>query len=260
MKINLEGKVALVTASSKGIGFGVAKVFSQCGAEVILLSRNKTNLEKASREIEKAGKKPYYFVADLTNEMDLENVMKKIKRLQPSIFFFSTGGPRPGAFMEMDKNDWENAISLLIRSAIYITKQLLPSMIENKWGRIIYSTSTAIKEVIPNLALSNVIRVSLAGLIRTLAKEVAIYNITVNGIMPGIIKTDRIKEIARSMAEKKGISMEESLKEIAASIPAARLGKPEEIGYLASFLASDYASYINGAIIPVDGGKLNSIL
>ncbi|MCD6572629.1 MAG: SDR family oxidoreductase [Thermoplasmata archaeon] len=261
MEINLDGKVAIVTASSKGIGFGVAKVFSMCNANVILLSRNEENLRIAAEKIETiSGSKPKYIVADLTDKKQLENAIEEIKREKPSIFFFSTGGVKPGYFMEMRKEDWDKAINLLLHPAIYLTKELLPDMIKRKWGRIIYLTSTAIKEVIPNIALSNVVRITMAGLVRTLAKEVGMYGITVNGIMPGMIKTDRIIQLARDKAKREGITMEEALKNLSATIPAARLGMPEEIGYFAAFLANDFASYINGALIPVDGGKLNSTL
>jgi len=114
--------------------------------------------------------------------------------------------------------------------------------------------------VMPDIALSNIIRISMAGLIKTLAKDVGKYGITVNGIMPGLIKTERIDKLAMNIAAKEGIEIKEVLHRMTSSIPAGRFGLPEEIGYLASFLASDFASYINGAIIPVDGGKLNSTL
>ena len=110
------------------------------------------------------------------------------------------------------------------------------------------------------LTLSNVVRISMAGLVRTLAKEMGMHGITVNGIMPGIIKTDRMIQLATDRARREGKSVDEALKEYAEPIPAARLGEPEEIGYLAAFLATDYASYINGAMIPVDGGRLSSVL
>ena len=120
MEINLNGKLALVTASSKGIGFGVAKVFANCNADVILLSRNEENLKIASKKIEEIGKKPFYVVADLTKREDLKNAIKSVKKIgSVDILFFSTGGPKPGYFMEMDINDWEYAINLLLYPAIY---------------------------------------------------------------------------------------------------------------------------------------------
>lgn len=253
--------MAFATASSKGIGFGVAKILATAGADVILLSRNEENLKKAQGMIEKdTGRKPKYIVGDLSNRDDLKRVVKETKEIRdPDIFFFSTGGPKAGFFMEKTMEDWEDAVNLLLYPAVYISKELLCGMKEKKWGRIIYSTSIAIKEPIPNIALSNVIRISMAGLVRTLAKEVGEHKVTVNGIMPGIIKTDRMIQLARDKAEREGITTEEALDDYAKTIPIGRLGNPEEIGYMVTFLASEYASYINGAMVPVDGGRLNSV-
>jgi 3-oxoacyl-[acyl-carrier protein] reductase len=261
MEIRLNGKLAFTTASSKGIGFGVAKVLAMAGADVILLSRSEENLKRAQARIkELTGRKPFYIVADLTKRKDLEKSVKEIADIGDiDIFFFSTGGPKPGYFMEMGMEDWEKAVNLLLYPAVYLTKALLPKMIEKKWGRIIYSTSVAIKEPIPNIALSNVVRISMAGLVKTLAKEVGKYGITVNGILPGIIRTDRVVQLAKDRAVREGKTLEEALSEYTKSIPLGRLGEPEEIGYLVAFLASEYGSYINGAMIPVDGGRLNSV-
>ncbi|MFA4641154.1 SDR family oxidoreductase [Pyrococcus kukulkanii] len=261
IKIDLSGRLAFTTASSKGIGFGVAKVLATAGADVILLSRNKDNLEKAKEKIkEVADVNVSYIVADLTKREDLARAVREVKDIgDPDIFFYSTGGPKPGYFMEMTMEDWEKAVDLLLYPAVYITKELVPGMERKKFGRIIYLTSVAIKEPIPNIALSNVVRISLAGLVRTLAKELGPKGITVNGIMPGIIETDRVIQLAKDKAEREGKTLEEALKDYASPIPLGRLGKPEEIGYLVAFLASDLGSYINGAMIPVDGGRLNSV-
>jgi 3-oxoacyl-[acyl-carrier protein] reductase len=253
--------LAFTTASSKGIGFGVAKILSTAGADVILLSRNEANLKEAQKKIkEETGIKPEYIVADLSNRDDLIRVIKEIKEIgEPDIFFFSTGGPKAGFFMEKTMEEWEDSVNLLLYPAVYLSKELLSGMKEKKWGRIVYSTSVAIKEPIPNIALSNVVRISMAGLIRTLAKEVGEFGITVNGIMPGIIKTDRMVQLAKDKATREGKTAEEALDDYAKQIPTGRLGNPEEIGYMVAFLASEYASYINGALIPVDGGRLNSV-
>nr|WP_225876083.1 SDR family oxidoreductase [Infirmifilum lucidum] len=261
LEIKLEGKRALVTAASSGIGLGVAKVLSLAGADVTILSRNPEKLEKAKEEILGfSGREPKAIQADLTREEDLERTARKLEEEgMPDIFFYSTGGPKPGGFQDLTMPDWLEAFRLLVYPAIYLTRAILPHMVSQRWGRIIYLASLAIKEPMPNLALSNVVRLSLAGLVRTLAREVGRYGVTVNGIMPGIIQTQRVEELARATSQREGITFEEALKKLTSDVPAGRLGKPEEIGYLVAFLASDYASYINGAMIPVDGGKQQSV-
>ncbi|BAD84925.1 short-chain alcohol dehydrogenase [Thermococcus kodakarensis KOD1] len=259
--IDLSGKLAFTTASSKGIGFGVARVLAKAGADVVLLSRSEENLKRAKEKIRAASDvEVSYIVADLTRREDLERTVKELKDIgEPDIFFFSTGGPKPGYFMEMDMEDWEGAVKLLLYPAVYLTRALVPAMERKGFGRIVYSTSVAIKEPIPNIALSNVVRISMAGLVRTLAKELGPKGITVNGIMPGIIKTDRMIRLAKDRAQREGKTVEEALQEYAKPIPLGRLGEPEEIGYLVAFLASDLGGYINGSMIPVDGGRLNSV-
>ncbi len=262
LTMDLSGKLAFTTASSKGIGFGVARVLAQAGADVILLSRSRENLYKARKKVtSESGVDVSCVVADLTRIEDLRRAAKELGGIgEPDIFFFSTGGPKPGYFMEMNLDDWEETYRLLVRPAVYLTKALVPAMKGKGFGRIVYSTSVAIKEPIPNIALSNVMRITIAGLVRTLAKELGPFGITVNGIMPGIIKTDRMIQLAKDRAEREGKEVEEALREYAAPIPLGRLGRPEEIGYLVTFLSSDMGAYINGAMIPVDGGRLNSVL
>ena len=259
--IDLSGRLAFTTASSKGIGFGVARVLARAGADVILLSRSKENLKKAMEKIKaESDVEVHSIVADLTKREDLERTVKELQDIgEPDVFFFSTGGPKPGYFMEMTMEDWEKAVELLLYPAVYLTRALVPAMEMKGFGRIIYSTSVAIREPIPNIALSNVVRISMAGLVRTLAKELGPKGITVNGIMPGIIRTDRMIQLARDRAGREGKTVEEALQDYAKPIPLGRLGEPEEIGYLVAFLASELGGYINGAMIPVDGGRLNSV-
>jgi len=262
MKIDLRGKLALVTGSSKGIGFGVAKVLSGCGTDLILLSRNPINLKKACRMIEEAaGRSPHMIAADLCYEEGRKLAIEKIREIgDPDILFFSIGGPPPGRFEELDMEDWKRAVELLLYPPVFLTLALLPGMKKKEWGRITYLTSVAIKEPIEGLTLSNVVRISTAGLVRDLARDVAPHGITVNGIMPGMIDTERLRELAEERATARGISAEKVLEGFASEIPTGRLGAPEEIGYPAAYLASDYASYTCGSMIPVDGGRLKSSL
>lgn len=263
LTIDLSGKVALVTASSRGIGKGIATVLSMSGANVILVSRNLEKLRQVAVNIKKkSGKNVDFIKTDLTSLRDLRRLVNRVKRKfgGVDIFIFNTGGPRPGYFKELGMRDWENAVKLLLYPAVYLTHSFIENMITKGWGRVIYSTSIAIKEPVKGLVLSNVVRISMAGLVRSLAKEYASNGITVNAIMPGYIETERIRELAVERARESDENVEKIIKDMSKDIPIGRMGKPEEIGYLTAFLSSDYATYINGAIIPVDGGLLNSSL
>ena len=263
INIDLSDKTALVTASSKGIGKGIAKALSIAGADVIIVSRNLERLKQASIDIKKiSGNNVYIIRADLTSLNDLNYLTSKVETdfKDIDIFVFNTGGPRPGYFRELEINDWEKAVKLLLYPAVYLTHAFIEYMMNKKWGRIIYSTSIAIKEPVEGLVLSNVVRITMAGLIRSLAKEYGSSGITVNGIMPGYIETERVRELAVKKASESNISPEEVIRHMSKDIPAGRMGTPDEIGYLTVFLSSEYASYINGAIIPIDGGLLNSSL
>jgi 3-oxoacyl-[acyl-carrier protein] reductase len=263
ISIDLNGKKALVTASSRGIGKGIATILSEAGAEVFIVSRDINRLREAAKGIEeRTGNKVYFTTADLRSISDLEKLISRIREIMNSvdIFVFNTGGPKPGKLRDLEMEDWYNAVKLLIYPAVFLTKVFIEDMMASGWGRVIYSTSVAIKEPVEGLTLSNSIRTSLAGLVRTLAREYARFGITVNAIMPGYIETERVRELAALRAEEKKLSVEDVIKEMSKDIPAGRMGRAEEIGYLAAFLSSDYASYINGAIIPIDGGLLKSSL
>jgi len=263
IQIDLSGKHALITASSRGIGKGIAKILSISGADILMVSRNIDRLSKAAEEIKIISNADvYYSKADLTKLEDLDKIIEKVRELfgNVDIFVFNTGGPRPGYFNELSIDDWRDAVSLLLYPAVYLTKAFIEDMKNRRWGRIIYSTSIAIKEPVNGLILSNTVRISMAGLVRTLAKEYGPYGVTINAIMPGYIETERIRELASKRATEEGKSINDVISDMAKNIPAGRMGRPEELGYLAAFLASEYASYINGAIIPVDGGLLSSSL
>ncbi len=240
----------------------MTRTLARAGADAILVARNPERLLKAAQTVSgETGRTVHWISFDLTDTRRLPELMDKIFEIgEPDIFFYSTGGPRPGTLMELDMDDWEEAVRLLLYPAVYIARKTAERMAKKRWGRIIFLTSLAIKEPIENIVLSSVVRTSLAGLVRVLARELGRKGITVNGIMPGIIRTERVEEIARDLAERRRKSVSQVLEDMAHEIPLGRLGKPEDIGSLAAFLASDLASYINGAMIPVDGGKLRSIL
>jgi len=263
MDLGLKGKVALITASTKGIGFGVARVFAEEGAHVVITSRNRENVEQAVAKLrEVSSSEVFGITADLRSRADVENLVKQaLDRFGGiDIMVYNTGPPKLGTFMELTFEDWEEGVRLLLLSAVWLTKLVVPSMIERGWGRLIYITSSTLKQILPNIVLSNTIRLSIAGLVKSLAVELGPKGITANGIMQGHIQTERAMRIAEDLASRNKISVDEALKIMARDIPLGRLGRPEEIGYLAAFLASDKAAYINGAMILIDGGYVKAVL
>jgi len=261
MKLGLEGKVTLVTASSRGIGFGIAKVFLEEGAKVIINSRNESELRKAREELRKVSNDVDYIAADLTVKEDVESLVRRISENygELHVMVYNTGPPRPGSFMELTDEDWEYGTRLLLLSAVWLTRRVLPLMLSRNWGRLIYVTSLTLRQPMPNLVLSNTIRLSINGLVKSLAMELGPRGITANGIMQGHILTGRVRELAEDNARRSGRSVDEVMRELTNKIPLGRYGTPEEVGYLAAFLASERASYINGAMVLIDGGVVQCI-
>ena len=248
----------IVTASTKGIGYGVSKVLLENGNEVVISGHNGENLANALNSLKNYGK-VYGIIADLRNMNDVKNLVDKsvniLKGLDSVVYVAPP--PKPGNFESTPVEMWDEAVKSLLLSAVWITKFSLPYIKENK-GSYIYLSSFAIKEPQENLILSNVVRISLAGLTRSLSKELGKYGIRVNMVMPGWIETERVDELVNSRAKSEGKSNEEIKKEIEKGIPLKRMAKPEEIGELVNFLITKN-TYINGASIPFDGGLLNSV-
>jgi len=254
----LKGKVSIVTAASRGIGAGVASVLAREGSDLVIASRDSARLEKLSRWLEaKYGVSVVPVQADLTKREDVRRIAEAAIRHfgKVDVLAYNTGPPKPGAFMELSEEDWEYGVRLLLMSAVWITRDVLPHMVERRQGRLIYITSSTLKQPIPTLTLSNVIRISLAGLVKTLAYQLGPYNILVNGIMQGYVDTERVREVAAARAQREERKVEDVIKEIEREVPLGRLAKPEEIGELVAFLASDKASYITGSLILIDGGR-----
>jgi|SRR5438093_9078506 len=263
MELGLKGKVALVTASSKGIGFGVAKVLASEGCKVVISSRSVDSISRARDQIVRGTGNPevYAFSADLTVKEDVDRLVKNAieKFGGVDILAYNTGPPGPGTFNDLNEADWDYGVKLLLMNAVWLAKRILRSMERKKWGRLVFITSTTLRQPIPNLILSNTVRLSLAGLSKSLATEYGGMGITSNGIMQGHIMTDRQREIAEDISRRTGKSIDDAMKQALAEVPLGRYGTSEEVGYLVAFLASDKASYINGAMIPLDGGMLKSV-
>lgn len=261
MNLGLENKVALVLASSKGLGFACTQGLYTEGANVIICSRFKDNLDLAKKKLEKqksldSNNKVYSIVADLRYEDQIENLVEKSlnKFGKIDILVHNAGGPPSGPINKITREDWSNSINLNLLSFIRITNLILPIMQKQKNGRIIAIASVSVKQPLNNLVLSNTTRLGVVGYAKTLANEYGKDNILVNVVCPGPTLTDRMKELIRKTIQETGKSEEEVTKSWIDSIPLGRLGEPEELANLVVFLASEKASYINGTVIQVDGG------
>jgi 3-oxoacyl-[acyl-carrier protein] reductase len=252
--LGLNGRVALVMGASRGIGRAVAAALAREGTRVAMSSRSAERLEEAAagiREVNDVDVRT--FVAD-TDDLDhLTSLPGEVARAigEVEILVTNTGGPPVGAALDSPLADWEAAYRSLVLAPRVLIEGTLPGMRERGWGRIVNVASTSIREPIPHLALSNVHRAAALGFFKTLSKEVAADGVTVNTIATGMFATDRLAGMAGSM--------EQAEKAAAEQIPAGRLGRPEEYGDLVAFLASERAAYLTGAMIPLDGGRLDSL-
>ncbi|MEM0468877.1 MAG: SDR family oxidoreductase [Pyrobaculum sp.] len=256
--MSLRGKVSIVTAASRGIGAGVATALAKEGSSLVIAARSAQRLRELAEKLSSQyGASVVPVPADLTKREDVSKIVQEaVKNFgRVDVLVYNTGPPKPGTFIELSEEDWEYGVKLLLMSAVWITKDVLPYMIQQGGGRIIYITSSTLKQPIPTLTLSNVVRISIAGLVKTLAYQLGRYNILVNGIMQGYVDTERIREVAHARAQREGRAVDEIIKEMENEIPLGRLAKPEEIGELVAFLASDKASYISGSLILIDGGR-----
>jgi 3-oxoacyl-[acyl-carrier protein] reductase len=260
LPFGINGLRVLVTASSRGIGRGVAEVLLEEGARVVINGRDPERLEKTREELSGLGE-VYAVAADLTVREEVENLVNKAAELLGGLdaLVYIPGPPRPGKFRDLGLEDWEYAARLLALSPVWAVRAALPWLEKGKNPSIVFSTSIAVREPIPDLALSNVLRISIHGLVKTLARELGPLGIRVNAILPGYIMTDRVKQIAEKRAKEQGKTVEQVIEEMASEVPLRRIAEPREVGYLVAFLVSPYASYITGASIPIDGGRLRSV-
>jgi 3-oxoacyl-[acyl-carrier protein] reductase len=263
MDLGLKGKVALVAAASRGLGRAVAQELAAEGASLVLCARGAEALNQTRDHIaQTTGADVLAVRADVSNADDIARVINSgVERFgQIDILVTNAGGPPAGQFENLTHAQWEAATRLTLYSALDLTRRVLPGMKARRWGRILNITSIAVKQPVENLILSNSLRAAVTGFARTLANEVAADGITVNNIMPGYTRTERVEDLARMMSEKQGISPAEFTAKWEQEIPMRRLGEPREFGALAAFLVSERASYITGTSIPVDGGWIRALL
>ena len=256
MDLGIEGRIALVCASSKGLGRACADALAREGARVAMAARSPGPLEEAAREIGALA-----VPADVSLEQDRVALVRRVQEeLGPvEILVNNAGGPPAGRFETHDVGTWRDAMELNLISAVHLTGLVLPSMIEAGSGRIVNIVSIAGIEAVDDLILSNASRPAVLGWTRALAREIAGTGVGVAAVCPGLFLTDRVRQIVRVRAERAGTSEEEALSSWASTIPSGRLGRPEELGDLVAYLSSPRAAYINGAALSIDGGLVRRL-
>jgi 3-oxoacyl-[acyl-carrier protein] reductase len=230
--------------------------------KVAISSRSASELGKARDKLAaETGSEVMAVTADMTVRQDLERLVEATSKKLGGIdvLVYNTGPPKPGTFGELTYADWEEATKLLLLSAVTLTQAVVPHMKSSGWGRLIYITSLTLRQPIGNLVLSNTVRLGIAGLSKSLSRELAPHGITSNGIIQGYVRTDRILHLVEERASKTGVSVDETYKEMTKSIPLGRYAEPEEVGSLAAFIASEKGAYLNGGMFTIDGGVINSV-
>ncbi len=252
MELKLDGKTVLVTAGSKGIGLATALGYHAAGARVAICGRSQDNLDVAAAQMPGC----LAVQADVSDAGDIERLITTVNEQLGGIDILvnNAGGPPPGLFEQLDDEQWQQAVELTLMSVVRLTRLVLPHMRAQKWGRIVNISSSGVRAPVPNLTLSNSIRMAVLGWAKTLANQVAGDNVLVNTVCPGFTDTDRIKEILANQSAATGKSVEEIAAGMAAQIPVGRIGRPREIGDVAVFLGSEAASFLTGQAITVDGG------
>lgn len=260
MIIDLKGKHALVGGSSKGIGAAIARQLAKSGARVTLAARSGERLAKLASTLREETKLDHdYLEVDYSRKAAyFERIGEFLDRNPVDILVNNTQGPPAGTSLDMASEDYQKAFDLLFQTVVHTTRCALPHMQSQRWGRIINVASVSVREPLGYLALSNSMRSALVSWGKTLASDVGPYQITVNSILTGYFDTERLASLNAAKARQMGIPEEEVIAELQSRVPLKRLGRPEEYGYLAAYLASEQAAYMTGTVIPLDGGLLRS--
>jgi 3-oxoacyl-[acyl-carrier protein] reductase len=262
MNLGLKGKVALVAASSQGIGRATAAGFAAEGCRVAMCARNQQALQSAAEKIRQEHKAEVIAEAfDVTDAAAVKRFVAQIANTFGSVDICVTngGGPPARGFLATNQEDWQHAIDVNFLSNVYFTREVIPHMQRNRWGRIITITSITTKQPVADLVLSNAVRAAVVGLVKSLANEFGKDGILVNNVGPGFTATDRLKELAASRSSASGKSQQEIFDGWAADAPLKRLGEPREVAETIVWLASEAASYITGQTILVDGGMYKGL-
>ena len=262
MDLGLKGKVAMVAGASRGLGFAVAEALAREGAIVSMSSSNQASIDEAAGKLIGGGAKVLGAAVDVRNADHIAAwTGQTIERFGGvDLLFTNSGGPPAGSALSFDDAAWQNAVDLLLFSTLRMIRAVVPSMKQRGGGAILVSTSSSVKEPIPNLALSNVIRAAVSSLAKTLSLELAGDHIRVNQLIPGRIDTVRVRQLDEIAGKRQGISAEQAKTKSVGMIPLGRYGEPPEFGTVGAFLLSDAAAYMTGATVQVDGGLIRGVL
>lgn len=257
MQTGLKDRVAVVTGSSSGMGRATAAAFAAEGARVAMCARTEKTLSAAADEIKSRHQVDIFAQAvDVTDAGAVKRfVAAVVERFGGvDICVANAGGPPAKNFLSISMEEWQKAIAANFLSAVHLAREVIPHMQRKQWGRFITITSTSVRQAIPDLVLSNAVRPSVVGLVKSLAGEFGKDGILANNVAPGYTETERLSELSKVRALAAGVSQEEIKNRWAGEIPLRRLGKPEEIADTIVWLASERASYITGQTILIDGG------
>src|SRR5262245_641035 len=263
MDLGLRGKVAVVAAASKGLGRAVAEELAAEGVKLAICSRDEDAIEAAGREIVKStGAEVLSRAADVSRPAEIAAFVDAALALfgRVDILLTNSGGPPPGRFETLDLAAWQRAAELTLFAPVEFARLVVPGMKERRWGRVLNVTSITVHPPVENLMPSNSLRAAVTACARTLANEVGAWGVTVNNLVPGYTRTDRVVELSQVVAKRESITPEQAVARWEREIPLGRLAEPREFAALAAFIASERASYITGQSIAVDGGWIRSLL
>ncbi len=261
MNLEINNRVAMVAAASKGLGKACALALAKEGCRVSICARNAEDLENARAEIASHAD-ALAVVSDVASAADLEKwVDQTVERFgQVDILVTNTGGPPVKRFLELTDEQWLAGVESTLMNVVRLSRLVIPGMQSRKWGRIIHLTSLVAKQPVDELTISSTIRAGLSGLTKTMANQLGPDNITVNAILTGHILTDRQYAIADLRVKERGITYDQYFAQAATEIPLRRLGDPREVGEVVAFLASERASYVSGVSLQIDGGLIRATM